>query len=161
MKLIFGADHGGFQLKEQLKNWAVSQGYQIVDVGAAVLEPEDDYPHYAMAVAEQVAREARDYNQQATFGIICCRSSGGITIAANRVVGVRAVSIHDQASAEHARRDNAANIITLSGDWLSLEEAQGCLTTFLQTPFSNAERHVRRLQQIDAYSPSSLGTSET
>ncbi len=153
MKLIFGADHGGFQLKEQLKTWAAEQGHQVIDVGAMTLEPEDDYPHYALAVAEQIAEEARDYNQQTTFGVLCCRSSGGITVVANRLPGVRAVAIHNTLTAEHARRDNAANIATLSGDWLSLEEAQEYLATFITTPFSNADRHVRRLQHIDAYEP--------
>lgn len=153
MQLIFGADHGGFELKEKLKAWAQAEGHQIVDVGAEVLDPTDDYPHYALAVAERIAKEARDYLQQNLFGIVCCRSSGGVTIVANRVAGVRAVEAHNITSAEHARRDNAANILTLSGDWLSLEEAQQIVRTFITTPFSNAQRHVRRLQQIDAYQP--------
>lgn len=158
MQLIFGADHGGFALKEALKEWAISEGYQVTDVGAADLDPDDDYPQYALAVAQQVAKTAREYAQQTVFGVICCRSSGGVTIAANRVPGARAVSVHDQLSVEHARRDNAANIMTLSGDWVSLTEAQQLLALFITTPFSQAPRHIRRLQQIDAFveSPDAL-----
>lgn len=158
MQLIFGADHGGFALKESLKEWAVAEGHQVVDVGAEQLDPADDYPQYALAVAKQVAKTAREYAQHAVFGVICCRSSGGVTIAANRVTGVRAVAVHDQLSVEHARRDNAANIVTLSGDWLSLTQAQQLLALFITTPFSQAPRHIRRLQQIDAFveSPDAL-----
>ncbi len=150
MKLLFGADHGGFELKEQLKGWAILQGYQIEDFGAIELVPGDDYTPYAIAVARSVASQSTDYSQQHVFGVLCCRSGGGVTIAANRIAGVRAVDVDNEVEAQHARNDNAANIITLSGDWLSIAAAQKLLAVFCTTPFSGAERHVRRLREIDA-----------
>lgn len=151
MKLVFAADHGGFQLKQQLIVWATEQGYEVVDVGAHELDQDDDYPGYAVATAQIIATEAGEFTQQAVFGVILCRSAGGVTIVANRFAHVRAVAATDMATAVHARTDNAANILTLSGDRLSKDEAIQIVQVFCSTQFSNAERHVRRLQQIEAF----------
>ena len=150
MKLVFGADHGGFVLKEQLKVWAQGDGFEVEDMGATSLTPGDDYTPYAIAVARKISVVAATYQQQQVFGVLCCRSGGGVTIAANRFPGARAVDVTDEVSVRHARNDNAANIIALSGDWLDVEKAKQLLALFCATPFSNAERHVRRLQEIDA-----------
>lgn len=149
MKLIFAADHGGFQLKQRLVVWAKDQGYEVIDVGAHELDPSDDYPEFAVEAAKIIATEASEFAQQAVFGIIICRSAGGVTIAANRLTGVRAVAATDVGSAVHARTDNAANIVTLGGDQLSESQAIEIVSAFCATQFSSAERHVRRLQQIE------------
>lgn len=151
MKLVLAADHGGFQLKQHLVSWATSQGYEVVDVGAHELDQSDDYPGYAVATAQIIATEASEFTQQTVFGVILCRSAGGVTIAANRFAHVRAVAATDTATAMHARVDNAANILTLSGDRLTQQQAIEIVMAFCSTQFSNAERHVRRLQQIEAF----------
>jgi ribose 5-phosphate isomerase B len=104
-----------------------------------------------VATAQIIAAEASQFMQQAVFGVILCRSAGGVTIAANRFAHVRAVAATDVATAVHARVDNAANILTLSGDRLTQQQAIEIVTAFCSTQFSNAERHVRRLQQIEAF----------
>lgn len=151
MKLLLAADHGGFQLKQELVSWASNQGYEVVDMGAHELDPNDDYPGFAAAVAQVIAAEASDFNQQTIFGVLICRSAGGVTIAANRFKGVRAVAAGDAVVAVHARTDNAANVVGLSGDRLTVTQAIEIITAFCTTQFSNEERHVRRLQQIESF----------
>ncbi len=141
--VFLGADHGGFALKENLKTWLADQGIEVEDMGAAILDPEDDYPVYAKQVAKKVL-ENPEYR-----GLLFCRSGGGMTIAANRVKGVRAVEIFDEKSARHAREHNDANIATISADWLTEDQARAAITVFLQTPFSKAPRHIRRIAQLE------------
>ncbi len=148
--VFFGADHGGFALKEELKQrLAATMLCTVVDCGAENLDPQDDYPQFAFAVAERIL-EARAADKIA-FGVLVCRSSGGMTIAANKVPGIRAVSANTVAEAEHARRDNDAHIISISGDWSSAEESFETVTAFLHTVFSGEERHARRIAQIARY----------
>lgn len=142
MTIYIGADHGGYELKEALKTWLTSRGDQVVDCGAATYDAEDDYPDFAQAVAKQVAANPD------SRGILACRSSAGMVITANKIAGARAAAAFSPAQAEHARVHNDANIIALAGDELDLETAHKVVTTFLETPFSNAERHIRRLTKI-------------
>lgn len=145
MKIYLGADHGGYELKEKAKSWLHDWGYQYEDLGAHRFDPADDYPHYAFAVAEKVAQEPE------AVGVLLCRSGGGVTIAANKVKGVRAVPVNSEQEAIHAREHNNANVISLSGDWLGDEQAQVILKRYLVTSFTAEERHQRRLAQIAQY----------
>lgn len=147
MTIYLGADHGGFPLKEQAKTWLKEWDYQFQDLGAHELDPQDDYPDFTFPVAEQVAKEA----DQGSLGVLLCRSSGGVTIAANKVLGARAVSAFSPEEASHAKEHNNANILALAGDFLSDDQAKEILKIFLETPFSGAERHVRRLGKIADY----------
>lgn len=147
MKIYLGADHGGFELKEKIKEWLVEQKYEVEDCGAFAYDAEDDYPDFTFPVAQKVAADATGKDR----GILICRSSGGVIIAANKVKGIRAVSVLDELSAQHACEHNNANIIGLSGDWSSEEQAKAATLAFLTTPFSGAERHARRLQKIADY----------
>ncbi|MCX8008572.1 MAG: RpiB/LacA/LacB family sugar-phosphate isomerase [Patescibacteria group bacterium] len=142
--IYLGADHGGFELKERIKEWLSTWGEQYEDCGAVTFDPNDDYPKYAFAVAEKVSWENRK-------GILVCRSSGGVVIAANKVQGIRAVACWDELSARHAREHNDANIIALAGDWINEDTAKKIVHVFLSTPFSNEDRHVRRINQITEY----------
>lgn len=144
MEIYLGADHGGFELKEQVKTWLEEWGHTWKDLGNMVYDEADDYPQFALAVGEQVAATQAK-------GVLACRSAGGMVIAANKVKGARAVNVLDVKSARHAREHNNANIAVLSGDWLSAEEAKEVLKTFLTTEFTGDERHVRRLKQIETY----------
>ncbi len=146
MKIYLGADHGGFEMKEKLKTWLTEKGHEVVDVGAHTLDPQDDYPEFSFAVAEGVSKE----NSEETKGIIACRSGAGVIIAANKVKGIRAVTVYDELSAERARTNNDANVIGLAGDWLNDEQMFTVVEKFLNTPFTNEERHVRRIKQIAA-----------
>lgn len=144
MEIYLGADHGGFELKEQVKTWLAQWGHTWKDLGNAAYDEADDYPQFALAVGKQVAASRAK-------GVLACRSAGGMVIAANKVKGARAVNVFDVKSARHAREHNDANIAVLSGDWLSAEEAKEALKTFLMTEFTGQERHARRLKQIETY----------
>ena len=144
--IYVGADHGGFALKEQLKQWLTAWQMPWVDVGAKTLDSEDDYPEFAFAVAEAVAQQPNEHR-----GILACRSAAGVVIAANKVVGVRAVAPLTVEAAQHAREHNNANVIGLSGDWLTASAVQEIVKQWLATPFSEAERHQRRINQITVY----------
>ena len=145
MKIYIGADHGGFALKNELKPWLEQMGHVVEDCGATELNPEDDYPDFSFAVAQKVVADAE------SRGVLLCRSGGGVTIAANKVKGIRAVNVVDVGSAQHARADNNANVIGLSADGLQAPQAKQMIQAFLETPYSEAERHERRLEKIAAY----------
>lgn len=143
MKIFLGADHGGFKLKEDVKGWLALQNYEVEDLGAQEYQPDDDYPDFAFAVAEQV-KEHDD-----AIGILFCRSGGGMTIAANKVEGIRAVDVFDLTSAIHAKTNNNANVICFGADWMEPSETKMILQNFLDTQFNREERHVRRLKKIE------------
>lgn len=147
-KIVMGADHGGYRLKEELKLFLHEMGYSLEDVGTNS-EESCDYPDYAFKVAEKVGNSSGDLTSfPIVFGILVCRSAAGMMIAANKVKGVRAVAAMDEAAARHSREHNAANVLGLSGDWTSLDDAKIIVEAWLETPFSQEERHVRRLQKI-------------
>ncbi len=143
--IYLGADHGGYQLKEKIKKWLLEWGYEFEDCGNEKMEPEDDYPEFAFKVAESVKRKA------GSRGILACRSAAGMVVAANKVRGIRAVAVFDEESARHSRKNNDANIVALSGEWLSDEKAKEVLKIWLTTEFSGEERHVRRIKAIEKY----------
>lgn len=141
--IYLGADHGGFKLKEMIKQFLIDQGRQVVDVGADQLNPKDDYPDIAEKVSKAVAAEER------SVGLLFCRSGGGVTVAANKVDGIRAVEARDVKSAKHAKTDNNANIIALGADWMTLEQAKQIAAAFLDTKFNGEKRHQRRIKKIE------------
>ncbi len=149
--IIIGSDHGGFEQKQVLKEWLQKERYQVEDVGAHSFDPVDDYPQVAFGVAERVVAMESQITQPNAIGIIICRSSGGVTIAANKVDGARAVAIFDERSAVHAKEHNNANIITLSGDWISTERAKEIVQVFLTTLYKKDTRHERRIAQIRSF----------
>ncbi|HYD35051.1 MAG TPA: RpiB/LacA/LacB family sugar-phosphate isomerase [Vitreimonas sp.] len=145
MKMYLGSDHGGFELKEQLKAWLSAQGHTIEDCGAYAATPDDDFPQFAFAVAEKVAAEPE------ARGLLLCRSAGGMVIAANKVPGIRAVAALNEAQVKQDREHDDINILSISGNWTTSEQAQHLIQLFLDTPYSQEERHQRRLNAITAY----------
>ncbi len=143
MKIYIGADHGGFSLKEDIKTYLLSKGHAVVDMGAHALDLGDDYPEFAYAVAEEVAK-----NTQEDRGILICRSGAGMDIVANKVKGIRATAVYSIASAVHAREDDNVTVIALAGDVLKIREACEIVDAFLSSRFKNEERYSRRLQEI-------------
>ncbi len=146
--IFIGADHGGFKLKKKIKDFLQKEGYEYDDLGNVEFDPEDDYPDYAIKVSEKVAEH------EDNKGILLCRSSGGMVIAANKVKGVRAVAAFDIKAAKHAREHNNANVLAISGDWTSEKDAKKIIKAFLETDFTDEDRHKRRLEKIDKYEKS-------
>lgn len=159
--IYLGADHGGFDLKEKIKEWLTENHFKWEDLGSISFDPGDDYPEIAFKVAEKVADEEKRLGERQEVrdkswkdepkGILLCRSAAGMVIAANKVKGIRAVSAFDTESSKHAREHNNSNILSLSGDRLSDPDAFTILQVWLVTDFSNHERHVRRLKEIEKY----------
>src|SRR3989344_2491374 len=143
MKLYLGADHRGFVLKEALKRALMQNGYDVEDVGAFAQDSNDDYPDFAYAAAKKVAEDPNERK-----GVLICGSAMGMDVVANKVKGIRATVAYSKESAAHARTNDDINIITLAGDVLSFDEAVKITDVFLKTPFSNEERHLRRLEKI-------------
>ena len=141
--LYIGADHGGFPLKEYLKQWFLKKGIEYSDLGAETLALDDDYPVYAKKVASK-ASGAPDKH----VGLLLCRSGQGVAIAANKFKGVRAVVIWNEAEARASKHDDGANVLCLPTDYITQKQAERIVGAWLATPFSNEARHVRRLKQI-------------
>jgi len=141
--IYLGSDHGGFELKQELKAYLEAEGVQTEDLGALSLNPTDDYTDFIIPVAEKVAVSPDD------LGIVIGRSGNGEAIAANKVNGVRAALCLNETMAEKSRDHNNANVLSLGADYITLDEAKKIVQKFLDTPFSNAERHVRRLKRIE------------
>ena len=136
MKLVIGCDHGGFDLKENIKQYLDEQGIPYTDYGT--LTPERcDYPVIAKKVAEAVADGTFDR------GILICGTGIGIGIAANKVHGIRAALCHDMFSAEYCRRHNDANILTMGGRVIGPGLAREIVRIFLNTGFDGGRHEVR------------------
>jgi ribose 5-phosphate isomerase B len=143
MNIHIGADHRGFALKEDLKAYLDTNGHTVTDWGATTYVLDDDYPVFGKAVAHAVAKDP------ASLGIVICGSGGGISIAANKVAGIRAVLVHDETLARAVRNDDDANVLALGSDSISTESAQGVVEAFITTPFSGDARHLRRIGEIE------------
>lgn len=142
LHVALGTDHGGFPMKAQLLTWLQNQGYKILDVGAHTLDPGDDYPDFAEAVAEAVA------SGQAQRGILVCGSGVGACIAANKVPGIRACLCHDTYSAHQGVEHDDMNVICLGARVIGVELAKELVTAFLKARFTGEERHRRRVEKV-------------
>jgi len=140
MKIATGSDHGGFKLKEKIKEHLKGKKIAVRDYGAFSDEPVD-YPDIGRAVAKAVS--AGRYR----FGILVCGTGLGMSMVANKVKGIRAAVCHDLYTAEMARKHNDANIIALGGRVLSTDRALKLIDVFLKTKFEGG-RHLRRVKKI-------------
>ena len=143
MKWYVGADHGGFQLKQHLVAYLREQGDEVVDLGTDS-EASVDYPNFGKAVGEKVAGDPGSY------GLVACGTGIGISIAANKVRGIRAAVVHDSFTAEMARAHNNANVIALGGRVIGSGVAEHAVATFRKTEFAGGGRHQRRVDQLTA-----------
>ncbi len=142
MKTVYlGSDHAGFELKEKIKKWLEKKQIPYQDLGNTVLDPHDDYPDFAKKVAQAVVKTN-------SLGVLLCGSAQGMSIAANKIKGIRAVIPFSLKEARLSKEHNNANIICLSGWYTHFYQATRILEMFLITPFSQAPRHVRRLNKI-------------
>ncbi len=140
--IYLGADHGGFALKEKIKEHLNKTNVLFTDLGAYSDEPSD-YPDFAIAVAEKV----RDGDPN-DFGVLVCTTSVGTCIAANKIKGVRAAVGYSENAVERARNDVDANVLCVGGGEMDHQAVLKIVDIFLSTAFSHAERHVRRLSKI-------------
>ena len=144
MKIGICADHGGFELKTIVHEFLIKNGYEVQDFGAFEQDDADDYPDFVIPLAKAVATKAIQR------GIAICGSGVGASIAANKIAGVRAALIQDHFSAHQGVEDDDMNLLCLGGRVIGFASAQELIITFLKSEFSNAERHLRRLQKIKA-----------
>jgi len=140
-KVIIGSDHAGYAMKEKIKK-ELGKKYQFVDMGTTDGEKSVDYPVYAEKVAKQVAVTP---NSQ---GVLVCGSGIGVSIAANKVHGIRAALGYSKNAAMLARQHNNANIIATAGREGVMDDPVEIVKTFLETDFSGDERHARRVKEI-------------
>lgn len=142
MKIALGADHGGFELKEEIKKHLLQKGYEVEDFGTHSTD-SCDYPDYALPVAEAVASKKYE------LGILICGTGIGIGIAANKVPGIRAALCSDTFSAHATRQHNDANILTMGARVVGPGLALDIVDTFLSAEFEG-DRHVKRISKITA-----------
>lgn len=159
MKIYLGTDHAGFEAKEKVNNFLVSGGHEVVDCGAYTFDANDDYPDFISKVGEAISKDST------SFGFVFGGSGHGEAICANRYPHVRAVvyyggEIKEQEDAggkmlgiiASAREHNNANVLSLGVRFLTDEEILRVINIFLKTPFSGDERHVRRINKLEAVS---------
>lgn len=142
MRVAIGADHGGYELKNDLVALLKEMSHEVEDAGAHAYDAHDDYPDFARQVAEAVAAG------RAERGIIVCGSGVGASIAANKVKGVRAGLCHDTYSAHQGVEHDDMNVLCLGARVVGVEVARELATAFLGARFSGKERHVRRLNKV-------------
>ncbi|HEY3440623.1 MAG TPA: ribose 5-phosphate isomerase B [Paludibaculum sp.] len=140
MKIAIGADHAGFALKEELITSLQAKGLEVVDFGTHSSE-STDYPDYASAVAHAVAKGEADR------GLLVCSTGVGMSMAANKVEGVRAALAFNTDEVELTRRHNDANVLTMGARYNNLQQAEELVDVFLKTPFEGG-RHQRRVDKI-------------
>lgn len=161
MKIAVATDHAGFKALKELKTFLQSLGHEVVDFGPQTYDAEDDYPDFMFPAADAVA------SGECEKGIILGGSGQGEAMAANRVKGVRAAVFYGPVTAKTAvdadgntsddpyeivklsRQHNDANVLSLSGRFLTLEEMKKAIEIWLNEPFSGAERHTRRVKKLD------------
>lgn len=151
-RTAIGSDHAGFEMKSELLPWLESQGYDVLDLGAYDLDPNDDYPDFAETVGKAVA------SGRTPRGILVCGSGVGACIAANKVPGVRASMCHDSYSAQQGVEHDDMNILCLGSRVIGPELAKELVTAFMTARFTGEERHQRRLEKTLAIERAAQGT---
>ena len=143
MVIYFGADHRGLALKNHLLEYVRNQGYQTADMGAAQLDPDDDYPTYAAAVAKKISLDPEQ-----SRGILICGSGAGVDIVANKFPNVRSVLALSPDQVFTARKDDNVNVLSIAADFTNEQDAEKILQVFMVTVFSGEARYRRRLDQV-------------
>ncbi len=140
MRIAIGSDHAGFEQKERLKAHLASAGHDMLDVGTHS-EDSVDYPDFALAVGRAVGAKDAD------FGVLVCGTGIGMAIAANKVYGIRAANAVSEEFARLAREHNDANVVTVSGRFVSYEDNERIVDAFISTEFEGG-RHAQRVDKI-------------
>lgn len=143
-KVIIGADHRGFRLKEKIKEKLMENEISVEDIGAVKYDPSDDFADFGFLVAEKVMAEK-------CLGIVICASGIGISIAANKVKGVRAGLCTSIKQVRLAKNDDNINVLCLSSELVTNEKNLKIVNKFIKTVFSPTERYLRRINKIKKY----------
>jgi ribose 5-phosphate isomerase B len=143
MKIVIGSDHAGFQLKVAMGDVLRSLGQEVLDIGAFNENPSD-YPDFAEAVGRAVL------DGRAERGVLICGSGVGASVAANKLMGIRAAVCHDSYSAHQGVEHDDMNVLVLGSRIIGVKLAEDLVKAFLAAKFSNEDRHVRRLNKIRA-----------
>ncbi len=144
MKIGIAADHGGFELKQQMARLIEAAGHEVQDFGAHENDPKDDYPDYVIPLARAIA------GREVDRGIAICGSGVGASIAANKVAGIRAALVTETYSARQGVEHDDLNLMCLGGRVIGIELAKELIGAFLEAHYSGEERHQRRLGKISA-----------
>ena len=142
MKIHIGSDHAGLELKSALVQYLESKGHTVTDHGPHEYDALDDYPDFCIPAAQAVAKDAT------SLGIVIGGSGNGEQISANKVKGVRAVLAWNIETAKLGKEHNNANVVSVGGRMHSIDECKAIIDAFIATPFSNDERHIRRIEKI-------------
>jgi ribose 5-phosphate isomerase B len=142
MRIAIGADHVGFELKQEVAAWLRDDDIEVLDLGPDSFDPGDDYTDFARRVAEMVASGEADY------GVVVCSTGQGSCMAANKVKGIRAALCHNLLCARLSKEHNNANVLCLGASLVGRLLAREILQTWLSTSFTGEERHQRRLDKM-------------
>jgi ribose 5-phosphate isomerase B len=143
VKLVIASDHAGFPLKEEVRAYLTKAGHEIVDLGAFRIEPEDDYPDFAERVGEAIK------NGEAPRGILICGSGVGVSVAANKMPGIRAAMCHDTYSAHQGVEHDDMNVIVLGARIIGSSLAYELVDSFIGAKFISSEpRFTRRFKKV-------------
>lgn len=142
MKIHLGCDHAGFEVKEKLVSYLKEKNHEVIDHGAHIYDAQDDYPLFCFLAAQNTAKD------KTSLGIVLGGSGNGEQIAANKIKGVRAALAWSAETAKLAREHNNANVIGIGARMHSFEEVTKIVDAFINTSFSNDERHIRRINQL-------------
>ncbi|GHA12423.1 ribose-5-phosphate isomerase [Streptomyces purpurascens] len=145
MRVYLGSDHAGYELKNHLVDWLKAAGHDPVDCGPHIYDAQDDYPPFCLRAAERTAADPD------ALGVVIGGSGNGEQIAANKVKGVRAALAWSEETAALGRQHNNANVVAVGARMHSQDEATAFIETFLATPFSGDERHIRRIDMLNEY----------
>jgi ribose 5-phosphate isomerase B len=145
VRVYLGSDHAGFELKGYLAEQLAAAGHDVVDVGPAAYDADDDYPVYCVEAARRVIADA------GSLGVVIGGSGNGEQIAANKVAGCRAALAYNVETATLAREHNDAHVVGIGARMHTAEEAAEIARTFVATPFSGNERHARRIRMLEEY----------
>jgi ribose 5-phosphate isomerase B len=145
VRVYLGADHAGFELKAYLVEHLTAAGHDVIDVGAASYDPDDDYPAFCVEAARRTVAD------EGSLGVVIGGSGNGEQIAANKVPGCRAALAWSIETASLAREHNDAQVVGIGARMHTLAEAATIVDTFLATTFSGGERHARRIALLTEY----------
>jgi len=156
MKIFIGSDHRGFKLKEFLKEELTKDGFEVIDCGNTLYDPNDDYPDFAFKVGEEVSKIN---NSQEAVGIVICGSGGGVCFSVNKIKNIRGALAFNPEMAKKLREDDDINVLCLASDFLDELTSLEIVKAFLTTPFKNEEKYVRRIKKVQDYENRSYSSS--
>lgn len=143
MVIYIGADHRGYELKGKIKEFLKLRGYTVVDLGDEQYNEKNDYPFFAIRVAQKVSRES-----ETARGILICGSGVGMSVVANKFLHIRAALVSSPDQAYDSRNEDDSNILALGSNYLDEEAAKKIVLTWIETPYAGEERFQRRIEEV-------------